>query len=337
MTLDYRTVFISDTHLGSRGCRAAALSRFLKHARCERLYLVGDIVDMWRLRQKWYWPGEHNDVLRRILNQTRHGTDVVFVPGNHDEGARQFLHTNFGGVRILPYAVHVRADGKRLLVIHGDQFDMVVKHSRLVSMAGAWAYDGLIRLNRPFNAVRRRLGLPYHSLSKSIKNRVKSACMFISKFEETLIYEATRRGLDGVVCGHIHAPEARGVAAGGGASDGDTLYYNCGDWIENCTAVVEHHDGRMEVIDAVAAVDNMLAASQDTAGQPDPLAFADLIRSDRGLELDQQWRVTLGGAAVRRGGNLLENGHADLSEDRREHGAARVFPAPRPQTPAPRR
>ena len=215
MTLNYRTVFISDTHLGSRGCQAAALSRFLKHARCERLYLVGDIVDMWRLRQKWYWPGEHNNVLRRILNQTRHGTDVVFVPGNHDEGARQFLHGNFGGVRILPYAVHVRADGKRLLVIHGDQFDMVVKHSRLVSMAGAWGYDTLVRMNRPFNAVRRRMGLPYRSLSKAIKNQIKSACMFISNFEDTLIYEARRRGLDGVVCGHIHAPESREVGEAG--------------------------------------------------------------------------------------------------------------------------
>jgi UDP-2,3-diacylglucosamine pyrophosphatase LpxH len=286
MTLDYRTVFISDTHLGSRGCQAAALSKFLKYVRCERLYLVGDIVDGWRLRQRWYWPGEHNNVFRRILNHTKHGTEIFFVPGNHDEGARQFLHTDFGGIRILPYAVHVTADGRKLLVIHGDQFDMVVKHSRLVSMAGAKAYDTLLRINRPYNAARRALGLPYQSLSKSVKGKVKSACMFISKFEDTLIYEAQRRQLDGVVCGHIHQPESR--------EEVQTAYYNCGDWVESCTAVVEHHDGTMEVIDGITTVDDMLAASEQINGQDDPLELAELLRSDRGLDLDEQWRVTLG-------------------------------------------
>ena len=286
MTLDYRTVFISDTHLGSRGCQAAALSQFLKHVRCERLYLVGDIIDMWRLKQRWYWPGEHNSVLRRLLNHTKHHTDVIFVPGNHDEGARQFLHSDFGGIRVLPYAVHVTADGRKLLVIHGDQFDLVVKHSRFVSMLGGKAYEWLINFNRRYNAIRRRLGLPYRSISKSIKGRVKSACMFISKFEETLAYEARRRNLDGVVCGHIHEPAAQ--------QDGPTHYFNCGDWVESCTALVEHHDGRMQVIDGVAAVDAMLAKSQTVLGQPDPPALAELIRCDRGLDLEEQWRVTLG-------------------------------------------
>lgn len=286
MTLDYRTVFISDAHLGSRGCQAAALSKFIKYVRCERLYLVGDIVDMWRLKQRWYWPGEHNNVLRRILNQTKHHTDVVFVPGNHDEGARQFLHSDFGGIRILPYAVHVTADGKRLLVVHGDQFDMIVKHSRFVSMLGGKAYEGLIAFNRHYNTARRTLGLPYKSLSKSIKGKVKHACMFISKFEETLAHEANRRGLDGVICGHIHEPAAQ--------EDGETLYYNCGDWVESCTALVEHHDGRMEVIDGIKAVETMLAQQQEVVGQPDPLTLSELIRSDRGLDLDDQWKVTLG-------------------------------------------
>ena len=310
MTLDYRTVFISDTHLGSRGCRAEALSRFIKYVRCERLYLVGDIVDMWRLKQRWYWPGEHNNVLRRILNQTKHHTDVVFVPGNHDEAARQFLHADFGGIRVLPYAVHVTADGRKLLVIHGDQFDLVVKHSRFVSMLGSKAYDTLIRLNAPYNHARRALGLPYQSLSKKIKGRVKSACMFISRFEETLAREARRRGLDGVVCGHIHEPaccdhtppipplphlgdELRGSIRTANTRPGPA-YYNCGDWIENCTALVEHHDGRFEVIDGVAAVDDMLARDHAVTGQPDPPSLAELIRSDRGLELDRQWQVTLG-------------------------------------------
>lgn len=288
MTLNYRTVFISDTHLGSRGCQAAALSKFLKYVRCERLYLVGDIVDMWRLKQRWYWPGEHNNVLRRILNQTKHQTDVIFVPGNHDEGARQFLHSDFGGIRVLPYAVHVTADGRRLLVIHGDQFDLVVKHSRFVSMLGGKAYDGLIRCNRPYNAARRTLGLPYQSLSKSIKGKVKSACMFISKFEDTLAHEAERRGLDGVVCGHIHEPAARETNP-----RQPTSYYNCGDWIENCSALVEHHDGRMEVIDGIKAVDDMLDEEHAPLGQPDPLSLTELLRSDRGLELGEQWKVTM--------------------------------------------
>ncbi len=291
MTLDYRTVFISDTHLGSRGCQAAALSKFIKYVRCERLYLVGDIVDMWRLKQRWYWPGEHNNVLRRILNQTKHHTDVVLVPGNHDEAARQFLHSDFGGIRVLPYAVHVTADDRRLLVIHGDQFDLVVKHSRFVSMLGGKAYEGLISFNRRYNTARRMLGLPYQSLSKSIKGKVKSACMFISKFEETLAKEAERRGLDGVVCGHIHEPAARPAAPEDGY---DTAYYNCGDWVESCTALVEHHDGRMEVIDGIAAVEAMLAHNEAAAGQPDPPSLTELLRCDRGLELGEQWRVTMG-------------------------------------------
>ncbi|MEO1235339.1 MAG: UDP-2,3-diacylglucosamine diphosphatase [Planctomycetota bacterium] len=291
MTLDYRTVFISDTHLGSRGCQADALSKFIKYVRCDRLYLVGDIVDMWRLKQRWYWPGEHNNVLRRILNQTKHHTDVVFVPGNHDEAARQFLHSDFGGIRVLPYAVHPTADGRRLLVIHGDQFDLVVKHSRFVSVLGGKAYEALIAFNRRYNAARRLLGLPYQSLSKSIKGKVKSACMFISKFEETLAHEAERRGLDGVVCGHIHEPAANLPDPEAGR---DTAYFNCGDWVESCTALVEHHDGRMEVIDGVAAVDAMLARSQQAVGQPDPPPLRELLRSDRGLEPADQWRVTLG-------------------------------------------
>ncbi|MEO0515233.1 MAG: UDP-2,3-diacylglucosamine diphosphatase [Planctomycetota bacterium] len=289
MTLDYRTVFISDTHLGSRGCQAAALSKFIKYVRCDRLYLVGDIVDMWRLKQRWYWPGEHNNVLRRILNQTKHHTDVVLVPGNHDEAARQFLHSDFGGIRVLPYAVHVTADDRRLLVIHGDQFDLVVKHSRFVSMLGGKAYESLINFNRRYNTARRMLGLPYQSLSKSIKGKVKSACMFISKFEETLAKEAERRGLDGVVCGHIHEPAAREPNP-----DQPTAYYNCGDWVENCTALVEHHDGRMEVIDGLAAVEAMLAGNQAAAGQPDPPSLTELLRCDRGLDMGEQWRVTMG-------------------------------------------
>ncbi len=244
MTLRYRSVFISDTHLGSRASQAAILSRFLKHARCETLYLVGDIVDMWRLRQKWYWPGEHNNVVRRLLNQTKHGTDVVFIPGNHDEGCRQFVGLEFGGVRIEPYAIHRTADGRKLFVTHGDQFDLVVRHHRVISKLGGKAYEYLVRLNVHYNAGRTLMGLPQHSMSKAIKLKVKKACTFISDFEDALEREAKHRKLDGVVCGHIHQAMLR--------EDGPVAYYNCGDWVEGCSAIVEDTDGTMRLIDAEA-------------------------------------------------------------------------------------
>lgn len=249
--MKYRTVWISDTHLGSRGCRAEELSRFLKHLRCERLYLVGDIIDMWRLRQKWYWPGAHNDVIRRLLNHARHDCEVIFLPGNHDEAARHFRHVEFGGIRTLPYAIHVTADGRRLLVIHGDQFDLVVKHSRVMAMLGGRAYEYLISVNHYYNAIRSMFGLPYYSLSATIKFKVKSACKFISKFEGTLLAQARQRGLDGVVCGHIHKPEI--IEAGSGP--GHVSYYNCGDWVESCSAIVEHYDGRIELLQHLDKLD----------------------------------------------------------------------------------
>ncbi len=246
MNLDCRTVFISDTHLGSKGARAAELSLFLKSVRCERLYLVGDIIDMWRLRQRWYWPAEHNEVIRRILKIAKRGTEVCFIPGNHDEAARQFHHHEFGGVRVLPQAIHETADGRRLLITHGDQYDLVVRHSRALSVLGSAAYDWLISVNRVYNAGRRMIGLPYWSLSQYVKHRVKSACTFMSRFEQTLVAEAERRGLDGVVCGHIHKAEA----CSAGAIDG-IQYYNCGDWVESCTALIEHADGTIELIDGL--------------------------------------------------------------------------------------
>ncbi len=247
--MKYRTVWISDTHLGSRGSRAEELSRFLKHLRCERLYLVGDIVDMWRLRQKWYWPGAHNDVIRRLLNHARHDCEVIYLPGNHDEAARHYQNVEFGGIQTLPYAIHVTADGRRLLVIHGDQFDLVVKHSRLMAICGGHAYEYLLTVNHYYNALRSLVGLPYYSLSKTIKLNVKSACKFISKFEETLLQQARDRGLDGVVCGHIHKPEV--IEAG----QGNVSYYNCGDWIESCSALVEHYDGRIELLEHLDKLD----------------------------------------------------------------------------------
>ncbi|MEO1129798.1 MAG: UDP-2,3-diacylglucosamine diphosphatase [Planctomycetota bacterium] len=246
--LEYRTIFLSDIHLGSRGCMAADLIAFLKRVECDKLYLVGDVIDMWRLRQRWHWPTEHNEVTRQILKMAKRGTHVVYVPGNHDEHARQYVGLHFGDVEITLTAEHTTADGKRLFVTHGDQFDMVVKHARVISVLGAWAYDSLIAVNTHYNRLRARLGLKYWSLSKYIKLKVKSACTFVARFEEALIDEARRKGFDGVVCGHIHKAEYRA-----GAVD----YYNCGDWVESGTALVEHDDGTMQIIDAVALVDQM--------------------------------------------------------------------------------
>ena len=255
MKLRYRTVFLSDLHLGSGGARAHELSKLLKKIQCERLYLVGDVIDMWRLRRKWFWPPEHNDVVRRILKiASRNKSEVVFLPGNHDEAARQYHHLEFGGVRVEPYAIHETADGRRLLVIHGDQFDLVVKHSRLLSMTGALAYEWLQRINRLYNRGRALIGLKYWSLSNYLKLRVKKACTFISRFEETLSHEARRQRLDGVICGHIHKAEVTQF-------DG-IEYYNCGDWVESCTVLVEHFDGRLEVLDGLELLEQVREAKQ---------------------------------------------------------------------------
>ena len=255
MKLRYRTVFLSDLHLGTPGVQAADLSKLLKKLQCEKLYLVGDVIDMWRLRRKWFWPSEHNDVVRRILKiASKNKTQVILLPGNHDEAARQYHHLEFGGVQVEPYAVHTTADGRRLLVIHGDQFDLVVKHSPLLSMAGALAYEWLQRLNRGYNRGRALVGLRYWSLSNYLKLKVKKACTFISRFEETLSREARRQNLDGVVCGHIHKAEVAHI-------DG-IEYYNCGDWVESCTLLVEHFDGKMEVLDGLALLDQVREAKE---------------------------------------------------------------------------
>ncbi len=273
MKLHVRTVFISDTHLGSKGARAKDLARFLKHVRCDTLYLVGDILDCWRLRSRWYWPDAHNDVVRRILKHASRGTRVVLVPGNHDDAARQFVHMAFGGVEVLPQDEHVTADGRRLLITHGDQYDLVVQHSRWLSMLGSVAYEWLLKINRCYNFGRQRLGLPYASLSQTIKLKVKRACTFISKFEEALAAEAQRCGMDGVVCGHIHKAEVRTMPGG-------VAYYNCGDWVESCTALIEHPDGRLELIDGLEqtaalkaktkAHRDMQAVLAESAAEPHP-------------------------------------------------------------------
>ena len=246
----YRTVFISDAHLGTRGCRSDFLADFLRRTSCDTLFLVGDMIDGWRLRKSWYWDANHDEVLRLILRHARHGTAVTYIPGNHDEMLRDWLdpHVPGGlevaGIRLKREAEHVTADGRRLLVTHGDEFDSVVRYAKFLALLGDWAYTAALAVNTWFNAGRRRLGYPYWSLSAWLKRQVKEAVKAIDRFETALAGEARRRGFDGVVCGHIHQAEMREVNG--------VLYLNDGDWVESCTALVEHHDGRLELIDWAA-------------------------------------------------------------------------------------
>ena len=236
-----RTVWISDLHLGTPGCQAAALLEFLRDVECQTLYLVGDIIDGWQLRRSWDWPQEHNDVVQKILRKARKGTRVVFVPGNHDEFARRYVTHNFGGVHVVEDCVHVTADGRRLWVTHGDLFDGVIQCAKWLAYVGDVAYETTLKVNRWFNVARARLGLPYWSLSRYLKLKVKRAVSYVGDFEVAIAREARKRGAHGVVCGHIHHAEIRNV-------DG-ILYCNDGDWVESLTALVEHHDGRLEIID----------------------------------------------------------------------------------------
>ncbi|MBA3772459.1 MAG: UDP-2,3-diacylglucosamine diphosphatase [Ramlibacter sp.] len=236
----YRAVFISDVHLGTTGCQAAALLDFLKSHPSDYLYLVGDIVDGWQLRRRWYWPQSHNDVVQKILRSACKGCRVVYVPGNHDEFARQFVNHQFGGVEVLEEAVHVAADGRQLWVIHGDYFDGVVQCAKWLACLGDNLYEFSLRLNRHLNRLRGRLGLPYWSLSAYLKHKVKKALNYVTQFEAAVAREARRRGYQGVVCGHIHRAEIRDI-------DG-ILYCNDGDWVESRTALIENYDGSLQLV-----------------------------------------------------------------------------------------
>lgn len=239
-TARYRTLWISDVHLGTRGCKAAYLLEFLKFTESDTLYLVGDIVDGWRLRRSWYWHQSHNDVVQKVLRKARKGTRVIYIPGNHDEALRDYVDMQFGGVTLLARDVHVLADGRRLLVLHGDQFDGILRYARWLAFLGDRAYTMALVANTWFNHARHRLGLPYWSLSAYLKHKVKNAVEYISRYEAALAEEARRQGVDGVVCGHIHHAEIRDI-------DG-ILYCNDGDWVESCTALAEHYDGRLEIL-----------------------------------------------------------------------------------------
>ena len=265
----YRTIFISDVHLGTKGCQAELLLDFLRHVECETLYLVGDIVDGWKLRSGWHWPQAHNDVVQKILRLARKGVNVIYVPGNHDDRVREFVGVHFGGVVVVRDAIHETADGRRFLVLHGDEFDGVVQHARWLAFVGDYAYRALIAANTLFNRLRRRMGFGYWSLSAFLKTKVKNALQFVENFESAVADEARRRGVDGVICGHIHKAEMRDI-------DG-IAYINDGDWVESCSALVEHHDGTLEILHwaklrSWSAIDRTIRLVEPVEPLPTPAA-----------------------------------------------------------------
>lgn len=237
----YRTIFISDLHIGSSQCQADVLLDFLKYNESDVLYLVGDIVDFWALSKKVYWPKTHNTIIQKILRKARHDTHVVYVPGNHDENVREYDDYVFGDIVVKNSVVHVTAAGKRLLVVHGDEYDTIAKYHRWIAKLGSKGYDFLLALNRLLRAIRRFLGIQSHfSLAAFVKFKVKNAVQFISDYEESIVATLVDEGLDGVICGHIHHAEIKDM--------GGLLYVNTGDFVESCSAIVEHEDGRLELI-----------------------------------------------------------------------------------------
>lgn len=244
--MTYRTLFLSDVHLGTRGCQADLLLDFLTKFDAETYYLVGDIFDGWRLQRGWHWPQAHNDVVQAFLEKAHNGSRIIFIPGNHDEVMRNYLGTHFGGIEVMQTADFVSANGKRYLVTHGDQFDTVVMNAKWLAHLGDGAYNLLIWLNPRINAIRNLWSRRYWSLSKWAKRQVKQAVNFIGQFEDVLSNEARRGGYDGVICGHIHHANIRKI--------GEIDYINTGDWVESCTAVVEDQDGSLRLVDWEARI-----------------------------------------------------------------------------------
>jgi UDP-2,3-diacylglucosamine pyrophosphatase LpxH len=250
----YPTLFLSDLHLGCSGSRAEPLARLLERLDCRKLYLVGDIVDLWQLRRRFFWDDACDRVVGRLVELAKSGCQVIFIPGNHDDAARRYEGVEIAGIEIKLFDVHTCRTGKRLLVTHGDQYDLVVKHSRAFCLLGDAAYGVLLRINTFYNRLRALFGRPYWSLSHYVKLKVKSACTFISRFEETLLHEAQREGLDGVVCGHIHKAEER---------QGELAYYNCGDWVESCSLIAEGFDGKVGLVDGMKLLAELEAEERE--------------------------------------------------------------------------
>lgn len=251
--LHYRSIWISDVHLGLRGCQADYLLDFLESTQCKRLYLVGDILDLWAMRSKVFWPQAHNNVVRAILGKARNGTEVIFLPGNHDETFRAHLGTDFGKIAVRDQVIHETADKRRFLVLHGDQFDGALHKAPLAAKLGGWLYDLLLIISHRHNQLRRRLGLNYWSLAAFLKQRLGRAMRYIDKFERMAAGEGRKQGVDGVICGHIHKAASKDI-------DG-IAYRNCGDWVESCTALVEQHDGKIELLHWVEARQSLLPAT----------------------------------------------------------------------------
>lgn len=235
-----RTLWISDVHLGNVHCKADQLLALLEQIECRTLYLVGDIVDVWAMQKRVHWPDSHNRVLRRILKLSHGSTEVIYIPGNHDQNFREFCGASFGNIKLMERAIHRTENGKRLLISHGDELDFAVRYSRLNRFIGDVAYDGLMAVNRRVNQVREALDMPYWSLAKWVKVNVSQAEAAIRAFEDAAIELARDQGLDGIVCGHLHYPRVR--------EENGILYYNDGDWVENCTALVEDFCGELRLI-----------------------------------------------------------------------------------------
>ncbi len=244
----YRSVWISDLHLGTKSSRPDCLLDFFKHHQCEYLYLVGDMIDGWRLKKNWYWDQLHNDVIQKILRQARKGTKVSYIPGNHDQFARDHIGLKMGEIEVHRSCEHLTADGRRLLIMHGDEFDSIVTHAKWLAILGSGAYEASILLNRWVNFFREKLGMPYWSISNYLKQKVKNAMQFIDNYEHAIAEEGKKRKVDGVVCGHIHRADIKVIEG--------IEYYNTGDWVESCTALVEHFDGRMELVEWVIPKSN---------------------------------------------------------------------------------
>jgi UDP-2,3-diacylglucosamine pyrophosphatase LpxH len=236
----YRTVWISDLHLGTKACQVEPLVAFLSSFKCDYLFLVGDVIDLWAMKRKWYWPNSHNDVIRKILKRASKGAHVIYIPGNHDETFRAYVGMMFGGIEIQKEAFHITADGKKVLMLHGDEFDSVVTNHPFITAFGDWCYDFLLAFGRAYSWMRKKFGWPYFSLAAYVKTKVKYICQFVSSYHDSLVRYGRQKQADIVVTGHIHRPEIKPME--------EMTYANCGDWVENCTALVEHNDGRLEVI-----------------------------------------------------------------------------------------
>jgi len=250
--ITYRSIFISDVHLGTKDCKANQLNNFLKHNNCNTLYLVGDIIDAWKIQQnRWRWRQSHTNVIRRILGHAKRGTRIVYIAGNHDEFLRPLIPygIGFGEIEIVNQATHTGADGRRYLVTHGDLFDGITRLAPWISFLGDKAYDFVLSINSRFNWIRHKMGFGYWSLSQYLKKRVKKAIDFIFQFEQNLATYCKKRGFDGVICGHIHHAEIKDING--------IVYMNDGDWVESCTALVEHHNGRWEIITWTQEHDNV--------------------------------------------------------------------------------